>query len=186
MNKKLLIGTGIIIVAIALGAIGWSTRQKQQNLNTSQPATSQLPGGIYKNKIQNSSTSAGLRIKDLTVENNVDLSGKATSDHIELSIVNDTSTSMTNIDSYITMIDTKTGTKEGYNVPLANLTIAPHQTLRVHYNGGSGANHFALTNDSLYYKSANKMTISVEISAPGYAVQTQTVSKAAGGAETKD
>lgn len=184
-NRTFIITIGVF-AAICLGLIGKLILNKQSSVQVNQTATTEPPAGQYANQIKNNSTTPGLVIKSLTVENNVDSNGQPASDHIEVSIENTSGSTMKSLESYVTMTDQKTGSKEGYFVPLTGLSLMPNQTVTVHYNGGSGNNHYALTHNSMYYKSADAITVSVQISLPGFATQTQSVTKSPGGAETKD
>ena len=56
----------------------------------------------------------------------------------------------------------------------------------IHFDNTGAPDHFAVNDFSLYATSANALDVTVEVSAADAAVQTASVQKDAGGAETAD
>jgi hypothetical protein len=190
MSKKniTIIIAAIVVVGLAITGIVVS---RHSSVPSSQAATSSNPqdlvAGLYPNEIKNTATAVGFTIKSAAVENNTDtVTGKVVSDHLEVTLVNTTAKPLTDFEIYYTMTDTKTQQKEGYYKKLTGFTLAAHATATIHCDNKTGDGHFSANKSSLYYTSTNAIDFNVEISTTGYAPQNITVTKAAGGAETKD
>ncbi len=189
MSKKNI--TIIIVAIIVIGLVLTGIVVSRQSSVSSQAATSNNPqdlvAGLYPNNIKNTATAVGFTIKSAAVENNTDpVTGAVVSDHLEVTLVNTTSKPLTNFEIYYTMTDTKTQQKEGYYKKLTGFTLAANATYTIHFDNKTGEGHFSANKNSLYYKSTNAIDFAVEVSTPGYAAQNINVTKAAGGAETKD
>lgn len=188
--KKKLIWIGVVVVIFLAGiviinSLHQSTRQKVAQSTSTNPQD--VVAGLYPNPIKNTATATGFTIKSGMVENNTDpTTGKVVSDHLELQLVNTTKADISNFEVYYTITDTKTQQKEGYYKKLAGFTLKAGATATVHFDNKSGYGHFGANTNSLYYKSTNPLDFSVQVSTPTYIVQTIQLTKAAGGAETKD
>lgn len=190
MSKKniTIIIAAVVVVGLVLTGIVVS---RQSSVSSSQAVTNGNPqdlvAGQYPNEIKNTATAAGFTIKNAAVENNTDpVTGAVVSDHLEVTLVNTTSKPLTNFEIYYTMTDTKTQQKESYYKKLTGFTLAANATSTIHFDNKTGEGHFSANMNSLYYKSTNAIDFAVEVSTPGYATQNINVTKAAGGAETKD
>lgn len=143
--------------------------------------------GYLPEKIKNTSSVIGFTIKSYAVENNTDpATNKVVSDHLEVTLVNTTPKPLTNLEIYYTMTETKTQQKESYYKKITGFTLAANATSTIHFNNKTGEGHFSANKNSLYYTSTNAIDFAIEVSTPGYATQNINVTKAAGGAETKD
>ncbi len=208
MNKSAYIIGGIVILvaAIAIFALRPSGLVPQQTAytNTSntpvtntQPSTSnaatssQAAGanpedvvpGLYPNPIKNTATKPGIKLSSVMVENNVDAGGNAVSDHLQFTINNLTSQTLSNLETYYTITDAVNGKKEGYYKPLTGITIPAHGSATVHFDNQSGYGHFPANIHGIYGTALDQLKFSIEVSAPGYAAVTAQITKAPGGAE---
>ena len=143
--------------------------------------------GKYPDRISNTSTQPGLTIANAMVENNVDpVSQQPVTDHLEVAVHNSTGTPMSGFEVFYTVTDTVTKQQESYDKILTGFTLGAGETKTVNLDNQPGPGHYGINTNGLYYKSTNALTFSVKISAQGFAPQTQTLSKSAGGAEKKD
>ncbi len=191
MSKKSLVIISIVIVVIGLAIAGVYIARQRSTTSTVQTGVSNNPQdvvpGAYPNEIKNTATTTGFTIKSGTLENNTDpLTGKAVSDHLELTLVNVTHKPLTDFEVYYTMTDTKTQQQEAYYKKLTGYTLAANATSVIYFDNKTGDGHFTANKTSLYYKSTNVIEFGVQVSTPGYVIQKIQLSKAAGGAETKD
>ncbi len=209
MNKKVLIIIGVVIVAfVAVLAFtnnsanvqppsaintntqsqngGNSTTQRSNSAQATSPDPQDVVAGLYPNPIQNTATTEGFKITSIMVENNTDSAGNPVSDHLQLKLQNLTNKDLTNFEVYYTITDTTTNKKEGYYKKLNNFVLKAGATQSINFDTKQGAGHFSVNTHSLYFTSTNKLQFTVMVSTPGYKVETASVTKAAGGAETKD
>jgi len=142
--------------------------------------------GLYKNPIQNTATQEGFVITDSKVENNIDKSGKATDDHLELTLKNTAGKDLSDVEVYYLITDTTTGQEEGYYKKLTGFDLKSGDTQAIHFDNGTDSGHFNANKDSLYYKSPNKLIFDISVNTAGYKTQTVQIAKDAGGAEQND
>ncbi len=162
------------------------TTPVQSNANTPSEDPEDIVAGLYKNQIQNTATQEGFVITDSKVENNTDKAGKAVDDHLELILKNIAGKNLTDFEVYYMITDIVTGQKEGYYKKLTDFVLKSGETQSIHFDNGTDPGHFKVNKDSLYYKSPNKMTFDITVSAAGYKPQTVQISKDAGGTEQND
>lgn len=177
--------------ASILGGCGGST-------NTTSPAdTSVVTGGtttgadavlpVKDNPISNTATAKTLSIDSVLVENNEDANKKAVDDHLEVALSNTGSTDLSNVEVFTTFTDTKTRATESYYTKLpTDFSVPAGGSRTVHFDNTGATDHFPANKYSLYATTKNQLQVTVEVSAKGAAVQTATVKKDAGGAETPD
>lgn len=153
---------------------------------TSAGASQVLP--VSANPIKNTSTVQALKIDSVLVENNVDpVTGKTTSDHLEIALSNSGTTPLTGVEIYYTFKEPTTGTTESYFAKLPDSFTVPAGGKRIANFDNTGApDHFPVNDYSLYYTSKEKMEVTVTVSATNAAVQTTTIKKDAGGPEAAD
>lgn len=215
MENKIWFIWGTVII-LGIGAYAITRTPKKQQVQTQTNAPQQAPGatsgtdnsqtkapvqngainssedpqdivpGLYKNTIQNAATQEGFVITDSKVENNTDKSGKAVDDHLELTLKNITGKDLSDFEVYYMITDMATGQKEGYYKKLTDFVSRSGETQAIHFDNGTDSGHFKANKDSLYYKSPNKLTFDVTVSAAGYKTQNVQISKDAGGAEQVD
>lgn len=197
-NKKLpyiVGGAAILLILGLMFFLGQANKQTQSasNLNpatNSAQSSSQDPQdivpGLYTNPIQNNSTSEGFVIAAATVENNIDSTGRTVNDHLELKLQNTSGKNLTDFEVYYTITDTVTNKKEGYYKKLTGFILKAGQAQSINFDNLQGEGHFTANKNSVYYTSSNKLNFEVMVSTAGYKVQNIKVTKAAGGAETKD
>jgi hypothetical protein len=183
-----------LVATVALAACGGS------NGTTSQ--TTAAPGGagavtttandgqvlpVTDNPITNTATAPTLAIDSVLVENNVDDAGKAVDDHLEITLSNSGTSDLGNVEVFTTFTDTTAGTTESYYTKLPSSFTVPAGGTRVaHFDNTGATDHFPVNKYSLYATSVNALDVEVIVSADGAAVQTATIQKDAGGAETPD
>ena len=142
---------------------------------------------VADNPISNTSTVQALKIDSVLVENNVDSSGKAASDHLEIALTNTGTTELTAFEIFYTFTDPTTNVTENYYAKLpANFTIPAGAQRTAHFDNTGAPDHFPVNEFSLYYTDTNALDVSVTVSATDTAIQTTTLQKDAGGAETAD
>lgn len=195
-----IIGGGILLLLVSFLLVNSKTQNQQvQNTksttNVTQQATtgsttSQDPEdivpGLYKNQIQNTATQEGIVITTTAVENNTDTTGKAVSDHLELTLKNTAGKDLTDFEIYYTIADPTTNKKEGYYKKLTGFVLKSSEAKSINFDNKQGDGHFSANKNSIYYSSTNKLLFTIMLSAPGYKPQTTNVEKSAGGAEQKD
>ena len=210
MNKNILIVGGVIIVGIVASLIladsfthaqpantmPSSVSQSQRNGNAtiqgsnSAQATSQDPQdvvpGLYPNPITNTATTQGFKISSVMAENNTDVAGNPVSDHLQLTLQNLTNQDLSNFEVYYTITDTVTNKKEGYYKKLTNYVLKAGASQTINFDTKQGDGHYSVNTHNLYFTSTNKLLFTVMVSTPGYKVETASIEKSAGGAETKD
>ena len=142
---------------------------------------------VTENPITNNATAKALAVDSVLVENNVDASGKATDDHLEVALANSSADPLTNVEVYYTFSDPKTSETESYYVALPGDFTIPAGGQRVaHFDNSGDPDHFPVNEFSLYATDTNALGVTVQVSADGAAPVTAEVTKDAGGAETAD
>jgi hypothetical protein len=184
-----LLAVGIVAIAGVLSACGGSsTSTPSQQAGTSvnaAPIGPVLP--VASNPITNASTVEALRIDSVLVENNVDSTGADVADHLEIALSNTGTSELTTFEIFYTFSDPTTSVAESYYVALPSDFVIPAGGQRIaHFDNTGMPDHFAVNEFSLYATDTNALDVSVTVSAVDAAVQTVTVQKDAGGAETAD
>ena len=184
--------------AIALGACGSS--------NSSTGSTTAAPGSsgavttttrgsgsggpvlpVTDNPITNTATAQVLSIDSVLVENNVDAAGQPVDDHLEITLSSSGTSDLADVEVFYTFTDPTAGSTEHYYAKLpSSFSVPAGGTRVVHFDDTGAVDHFPVNKYSLYATSLNALDLEVIVSATGAAVQTTTVQKDAGGAETPD
>jgi hypothetical protein len=143
---------------------------------------------VAEDPITNSSTEPGLTISSVLVENNVNPdTNKDAADHLEIALENALTTPLSGVEVFYTIDDPTTGESESYYTDLGpDFSIPAGGERTVHFDDTGAPDHYPVNAYSLYATSTDALTITVEVSAGGVAVQTATVNKDAGGAENPD
>ncbi len=142
---------------------------------------------VTTNPIQNTSTAQTLEITSVLVENNLDSSGKAAADHLEVALKNTGSTELKAFEIFYTFTDGTAGVSESYYTKLPDSFSIPAGGSRiVHFDDSGAIDHFPVNKFSLYYVSLNAMDVTVIVSSADAAPQTSMITKDAGGAEAAD
>ena len=138
--------------------------------------------------IANTATAPGLTIGTVLVENNLDpKTKKVTSDHLEIPLTNSLATPLTGVEIFYTFTDKTAGVTENYYAKLpADFTVPAKGTRTVNFDNSGAPDHVPVNKFSVYSTSKNALAVTVKVSAAGVAVQTATLTKDAGGAETAD
>ena len=156
--------------------------------SASTPAPSDGPVlPVASNPISNTSTEPGLKIEKVLVEDNVNpATGKDAPDHLEIALRNESDKEMSGFEVYYEITDLTTDAKEGYHAKLEGFTIPAGGERVVHFDDTGEPDHYPVNKFSLYHLSKNEMQVDVTVSATGFAPQTATVKKDAGGDENPD
>ena len=146
------------------------------------PSSSPGPPGqvlpVTANPIVNASTVQALKIDRMFVENNPDVAGKPVNDHLEIALSNPTTRSLNGFEVYYTYTDPSTKATEHYYTKLpADFTIPPGGKRIVHFDNTTAADHFPVSDFSLYKTSTNPLKITVLVSATGAAPQSTSLKK---------
>ncbi|MCL4338447.1 hypothetical protein M1271_02055 [Patescibacteria group bacterium] len=160
--------------------------QTSVNTNNNTQDPQDVVPGLYPDPIKNNSAVQGFKIASLMVENNTDAAGNPVSDHLQLTLKNLTNKDLSNFEVYYTIMDTVSNKKEGYYKKLGSYVLKAGATQIINFDNKQGIGHFTVNTRSLYFTSSNKLSFNVFVSTLGYKVETASVEKAAGGAETKD
>ena len=142
---------------------------------------------VADNPIANASAVQALKVDSVLVENNVDSSGKAASDHLEIALTNTGTGELTAFEVFYSFTDPTTSVTENYYAKLpAEFTIPAGGQRIAHFDNTGAPDHFPVNEFSLYYTDTNALDVSVTVSATDAAIQTTTLQKDAGGAEAAD
>lgn len=177
----------VLALATACGGTSTSNTANTAPSASGRPTSSSAVLPVQSNPITNTSTAQALTIDSVLVENNVDSSGAAADDHLEIAVSNGGKADLTGFEVYYTFTDPKTKDTESYYAKLpASFTVASGGSRVVHFDNTGATDHFATNEYSLYYTDKNALDVTVEVSATDSAPQTLTVTKDAGGAEEAD
>lgn len=182
------LAAGLLAVVAALAACGGTSGSS----STPTAAVTAAPGAgpvlpVKDNPISNTSTAQVLTIDSVLVENNVDTAGAAVTDHLEISLTNTGTMDLTGLEIFYTFDDRTTGLTESYYAKLPDtFTIAAGSTRIAHFDNTGAADHFPVSDFSLYSTDTNALDVTVTVSATDAAIQIATVTKDAGGPETAD
>lgn len=179
-------GTASTTPTTAAGTTGSTTSTTAAGATATTAASGPvLP--VTSNPINNTATAQGLQIDSVLVENNVDASGNAVDDHLEIALTNAGTTELGGFEVYYTFTDPTAGTTENYYYKLPDsFTIAAGGSRAIHFDNSGSPDHFPVNEFSVYATSLNALDVTVEVSAQGAAPQTATVEKDAGGEESAD
>jgi hypothetical protein len=192
-----LLTTGVLAVGSGASAAAFSSTaptlvsapsMQTESESASTPAPSDGPVlPVASNPISNTSTEPGLKIEQVLVENNVNpATGKDAPDHLEIALRNESDKEMSGFEVYYQITDLTTNAKEGYHSKLEGFTIPAGGERVVHFDDTGEPDHYPDNKFSLYHLSMNEMQVDVTVSATGFAPQTASVKKDAGGDENPD
>lgn len=191
---RMRLGAVALVAGVALAACGGASSTKASTGATPTTTAKGTPRSgstkvlpVKDNPIHNTSTVQALKIDSVLVENNVDAAGKTTDDHLEIALSNTGSTDLAGFEVFYTFSDPTAHLTESYYTKLPDTFTIPAGGSRVvHFDNSGAPDHFPSNDFSLYKTSVNKLDVKVIVSAQGAAVQTTTLTKDAGGAETPD
>jgi hypothetical protein len=191
-----LLGGGILAVgsrgsAAALSSIAPAASAPSMQTQSESAATPAPSDGpvlpVASNPISNTSTEPGLKIEKVLVEDNVNpATGKDAADHLEIALRNESDQEMSGFEVYYQITDLTTDAKEGYYSKLEGFTIPAGGERAVHFDDTGEPDHYPDNKFSLFHLSRNAMQFDVTVSATGFAPQTASVKKDAGGDENPD
>ncbi len=190
------LGVALCVAGSLMAACGGSSGSNSSTPAAGSSAGASVPvslGGsgqvlpVTSNPIDNPSTNDVLAIDSVLVENNVDASGAAVDDHLEIALSNRGQADLTGIEVFYTFTDPTAGVSESYYAALPDSFVVPAGGRAVaHFDNTGAVGHFPENEFSLYRTSLNALDVTVVVSAPDAAVQTLSVQKDAGGDETAD
>jgi len=194
--RAVVIFTSLIAGVSTLAACGASSTPASGSdpAGNSSPVGNSTPVGnssvvlpVTTNPITNSSTIQALKIESVLVENNLDSTGKAASDHLEIALVNTGQTELKVFEIFYTFTDQAKSITESYYTKLPESFTLPAGGKRiVHFDNTGALDHFPVSEFSLYYTDTNVLQVAVTVSAIDSAVQTTSIQKDAGGPEAAD
>lgn len=122
-----------------------------------------------------------IKIKDARVEDN------AAADHLEITVTNTGTATLSNFDIYYTITDKVDKTQESYYQVLSGLSLNAGETKTIHFdNQVSETGHYYGNMNGLYGTSKNGLTFDIQLHATGFQSMTFQVEKAEGTAEVAD
>ncbi len=191
-RRSIRLAAALTGAAIALAACGGTSTPGPSAAGGPTSSSGKASAGgkvlpVSSNPISNTATAPTLKIDSVLVENNVDARGKATDDHLEVTVSNTGSTPTSGLEFFYTFADPKAKIEESYYAKLADSVVIPaggKQVVNFDSSGRAGA--VPVNEFSLYATSKNALKVTVVASASGAAVSTATVQKDAGGAEAAD
>ncbi|MFN8124105.1 MAG: hypothetical protein U0237_16980 [Thermoleophilia bacterium] len=180
--------TAISLLTVGLGAAALTGCGGSSASNANTTATGAAQGSavlpVPKNPITSTSTKPGLEISKVLVENNVSPdTGKAVSDHLEVTLRNTGAAPLTGLELYYRITDPALKRSEGYYTKLTGASLDPGATRVIHFDNTGATDHYPVNRYSLYYNDKNALVIDVTAGANGVKPATFTVRKDAGGAE---
>ncbi len=178
------IATGAFLSAAVLAACQGGPGAVNSSSSTGN-SSQVLP--VANNPIQNNATANGLAITAAQVENNVDpATSKAIPDCLQIQLKNTSNQTMSNLEIYYSMTDSKTGAREGYYQKLDGLSLAPGQTRTIFFDNGNSPGHYPENKYSIYRTSPNEVRFSIQVSAPGFKPAAARAIKGPGTGEQSD
>ena len=141
---------------------------------------------FLENPIQADSSTNGIRIDDIRVENNVNTAGKSTSDHLELKVTNISTVSLSDFEVYYSIKDLKTEEIQAYYRTLPDFSLKPGETKKLHFDNSGEPGHYSVNPNSLYFTSQNKRELVISLHPKNFSILNIKVNKDAGGTETAD
>ena len=130
---------------------------------------------------ETSTTPLAVTMKDVKVEDN------ATTDHLEMTIVNNGQTVLNNFDIYYSITDKVDKKQEAYYQVLTGLSLNLGETKTIHFdNSTSEAGHYFGNMNGLYGTSQNGLTFDIQLHSSGFKPLQFNVDKAKGTAEVAD
>ena len=188
MKLKFIIIPVALVALVAAGGIALS----QLNAPVTPAATTSANAAagtvlpVTSNPITNTSTTPRLTVGSALAEDNVDGSGTAITDRLQITVGNTTSNPLTNLETYYVMTDVTTGASEAYYLPLDGVILAPNAETTLSFDNETGAGHFPENTFSLYRSSTNQIDFTIQVSADGVQIANGTATKGAGTGEQAD
>lgn len=129
----------------------------------------------------NSTAKMNVTVADARVEDNY-----RADDHLEITLVNRGSSTVSFTGCYITITDKKSGETERYFVDLGGYSIGAGKKSTLHFDNGTGAGHFPGNVNGLYRTGADGLIFDVSLRSSGFKPLAVQVEKAPGTAEIAD
>jgi hypothetical protein len=181
----------MILSTLAMGACRSTLKANPSPANPT-AATPAAPGPtdilpVAANPMSNTATPRTLTIDSVLVENNLDVAGNGTDDHLEIALSNSGTSDLSSVEVFYTFRDAVASVSESYYARLPIDFVIPAGGRRVaHFDSTGLTDHFPVNKFSLYKTSAAELDVTVVVSAAGAALQTKSLKKDAGSAEAAD
>lgn len=131
--------------------------------------------------LSSDTTQLPLTLTDARVEDNY-----RADDHLEITLKNNGSVSVSLNECYITISDKGSNAQERYLVDMGGFPIAPGSKQTFHFDNGQAAGHFPGNINGLYRTGADGLIFDVSIRSTGFKPVEISVEKAPGTAEIAD
>jgi hypothetical protein len=131
-------------------------------------------------------TAATYRIGELLVEDNFDpVARHDAPDHLEIQVLNQGASDLTDLTVYYTILDAESGAKESY-IYHPRVDVPAGGEARIHVDDGTAPGHLRANPNSIYATSLAGKHVTVSLQAAGFAAVQSSVDKDPGGAEIVD
>jgi hypothetical protein len=142
---------------------------------------------VDANPIANQATHPDLAVVSAAVEDLVDpATGQAIDDRLMLTLKNNGSVDLSNLEVYYTMTDAVTGASESYYQALTGFTLAAGAEDYVYFDNKTDPGHFPENQFSLFRSSVNQVDFTIMVSADLGGIAQATTFKSEGTGEKVD
>ena len=157
------------------------------NAATASSADSNIVLPVDANPIANQAAHPDLAVVSAAVEDLVDPStGQAIDDRLMLTLKNNGSSDLSNLEVYYTMTDAVTGASESYYQALTGFTLAAGAEDYVYFDNKTDPGHFPENQFSLFRSSVNQVDFTIMVSADQSGIAQATTFKSEGTGEKVD
>ena len=154
---------------------------------TASSADSNIVLPVDANPIANQAAHPDLAVVSAAVEDLVDPStGQAIDDRLMLTLKNNGSSDLSNLEVYYTMTDAVTGASESYYQALTGFTLAAGAEDYVYFDNKTDPGHFPENQFSLFRSSVNQVDFTIMVSADQGGIAQATTFKSEGTGEKVD
>jgi hypothetical protein len=154
---------------------------------TASSADSNIVLPVDANPIANQAAHPDLAVVSAAVEDLVDPStGQAIDDRLMLTLKNNGSSDLSNLEVYYTMTDAVTGASESYYQALTGFTLAAGAEDYVYFDNKTDPGHFPENQFSLFRSSVNQVDFTIMVSADQSGIAQATTFKSEGTGEKVD
>jgi hypothetical protein len=154
---------------------------------TASSADSNIVLPVDANPIANQAAHPDLAVVSAAVEDLVDPStGQAIDDRLMLTLKNNGSSDLSNLEVYYTMTDAVTGASESYYQALTDFTLAAGAEDYVYFDNKTDLGHFPENQFSLFRSSVNQVDFTIMVSADQSGIAQATTFKSEGTGEKVD
>ena len=191
-SSKSLAVLGAAVLVATLAACSAPTAASQSapsatNAATASSADSNIVLPVDANPIAHQAAHPDLAVVSAAVEDLVDPStGQAIDDRLMLTLKNNGSSDLSNLEVYYTMTDAVTGASESYYQALTGFTLAAGAEDYVYFDNKTDPGHFPENQFSLFRSSVNQVDFTIMVSADQSGIAQATTFKSEGTGEKVD